>query len=105
MLQKAERESHKDLSDNYVLQRSLLAYVEAAKLVSGRVLELERVVLLVDVVSPNANRMPSRSINLRMYPFWTYKNHPSIKFMQMVFRHFEVIRKIIHLICNNFSGD
>jgi hypothetical protein len=40
MLQTAERVSHKDLSDNYVFQRSLLAYVEAAKLVSGRVLEI-----------------------------------------------------------------
>lgn len=36
----AERVSHEDLSDNYVFQRSLLAYLEAAKLVSGRVLEV-----------------------------------------------------------------
>lgn len=36
----AERVSHKDLSDNYVYQRSILAYVEAAKLVSGKVLEI-----------------------------------------------------------------
>lgn len=39
-IQTAERVSHTDLSDNYVFQRSLLAYIEAAKLVSGNVLEL-----------------------------------------------------------------
>jgi 2-polyprenyl-3-methyl-5-hydroxy-6-metoxy-1,4-benzoquinol methylase len=36
----AERVSKKDESDNYVYQRSLLAYLEAAKIISGRVLEI-----------------------------------------------------------------
>ena len=40
ILQTAERVSQKDHSDNYVYQRSLLAYLEAAKLISGRVLEI-----------------------------------------------------------------
>lgn len=40
ILQTAERVSHQDKTDNYVFQRSLLAYVETAKMVSGRVLEL-----------------------------------------------------------------
>lgn len=40
ILQTAERVSHQDLSDNYVFQRSLLAYLEAAKIVSGTVLEI-----------------------------------------------------------------
>lgn len=40
IIQTAERVSQKDQSDNYVFQRSLLAYLEAAKLVSGRVLEI-----------------------------------------------------------------
>lgn len=39
-IQTAERVSGSDTSDNYVFQRSLLAYIEAAKLVSGRVLEI-----------------------------------------------------------------
>lgn len=39
-IQTAERVSQNDPSDNYVFQRSLLAYVEAAKLVSDDVLEL-----------------------------------------------------------------
>lgn len=39
-LHTAERVSHEDKSDNYVFQRSLLAYLEAAKLVHGKVLEV-----------------------------------------------------------------
>ncbi|HKK74992.1 MAG TPA: class I SAM-dependent methyltransferase [Saprospiraceae bacterium] len=39
-MQTAERVSHKDLSDNYVFQRSLLAYVEAARAIKGKVLEI-----------------------------------------------------------------
>lgn len=40
ILQTAERVSHQDDSDNYVFQRSVLAYAEAAKIVSGTVLEI-----------------------------------------------------------------
>jgi len=40
LLQTAERISHQEDSDNYVYQRSMLAYVEAAKIVSGDVLEI-----------------------------------------------------------------
>jgi SAM-dependent methyltransferase len=36
----AERVSATDVSDNYVLQRSIFAYLEAAKLVKGNVLEI-----------------------------------------------------------------
>lgn len=39
-MQTAERVSAQDLSDNYVFQRSVLAYVEAAKQVKGKVLEV-----------------------------------------------------------------
>jgi len=39
-IQTAERVSHSDVSDNYVYQRSVLAYVEAAKLIHGNVLEI-----------------------------------------------------------------
>ena len=39
-IQTAERVSQLDVSDNFVFQRSYLAYVEAAKLVSGTVLEI-----------------------------------------------------------------
>ena len=40
LIQTAERVSQKDLSDNFVFQRSILAYYEAAKIVSGNVLEI-----------------------------------------------------------------
>jgi SAM-dependent methyltransferase len=39
-MQTAERISAKDVSDNFVFQRELLAYVETSKHVSGRVLEI-----------------------------------------------------------------
>lgn len=39
-MQTAERVSHTDHSDNYVFQRSLRAYVDAAKMIRGRVLEI-----------------------------------------------------------------
>lgn len=39
-IQTAERVSQNDISDNYVYQRSVLAYVEAAKLIYGNVLEI-----------------------------------------------------------------
>lgn len=39
-IQTAERVSQSDISDNFVFQRSYLAYVQAAKLVSGKVLEI-----------------------------------------------------------------
>ena len=39
-IQTAERVSDKDLSDNFVYQRSLLAYYKAAEIVSGNVLEI-----------------------------------------------------------------
>ena len=39
-MQTAERVSHTDISDNYVFQRSQLAYYEAKKIVSGHVLEI-----------------------------------------------------------------
>lgn len=39
-MQTAERVSHTDQSDNYVFQRSLRAYVDAAQLIQGKVLEI-----------------------------------------------------------------
>lgn len=40
ILQTAERVSSTEPSDNYIFQRSVLAYTEAAKIVSGNVLEI-----------------------------------------------------------------
>ena len=45
-----------EASDNFVYQRSRLAYVEAAKLVSGRVLEIGTGTGYgVDIIAPNAS--------------------------------------------------
>ena len=56
-LQTAERVSHADQSDNYVFQRSLLAYHRASELVSGSVLEIGTGIGYgIDVIAPSATR-------------------------------------------------
>ncbi|MFT5970607.1 MAG: SAM-dependent methyltransferase [Flavobacteriales bacterium] len=56
-IQTAERVSHQDQSDNYVYQRSILAYLEAAKIVSGDVLEIGTGSGYgVEVISPKAEK-------------------------------------------------
>jgi len=78
-LQTAERVSHTDLSDNYVYQRSLLAYVECAKMVHGRVLELGTGSGYgIDYISASADefvtidKFPS-NIDFSKYPNVTFK--------------------------------
>ncbi len=57
MITTAERVSHRDASDNYVFQRSLLAYHEAAERVHGDVLEIGTGSGYgVDIVAPMASR-------------------------------------------------
>lgn len=54
-VQSAERVSQRDPSDNYVFQRSLLAYYKAAELVSGHVLEIGTGSGYgIDVIAPHA---------------------------------------------------
>ena len=56
-MQTAERVSRTDASDNYVFQRSILAYHYAARLVSGDVLEIGTGMGYgIDVVAPAAQR-------------------------------------------------
>ena len=55
-IQTAERVSHQDKSDNYVFQRSILAYYETAKLISGNVLEIGTGSGYgIEVLSPNVD--------------------------------------------------
>ena len=57
LLQTAERVSDTDLSDNYVFQRSILAYDEAMKLVSGDVLEIGTGSGYgIEIIAPRCNR-------------------------------------------------
>ena len=40
ILQTAERSSHLDPSENVIFQRHMIAYMETAKIISGKVLEI-----------------------------------------------------------------
>ena len=67
----AERVSNRDASDNYVFQRSILAYYKAAELVSGDVLEIGTGMGYgVEVVAPSAKRYitidKSRAYNVEL---------------------------------------
>ena len=67
----AERVSNRDASDNYVFQRSILAYYKAAELVSGNVLEIGTGMGYgVEVVAPSAERYitidKSRAYNVEL---------------------------------------
>ena len=49
-LHTAERVSNRDASDNFVFQRSILAYYKAAEIVSGDVLEIGTGVVMVSML-------------------------------------------------------
>ena len=56
-MQTAERVSHTDISDNYVFQRSQLAYYEARKIVSGDILEIgSGQGYGINIIAPKAKR-------------------------------------------------
>jgi 2-polyprenyl-3-methyl-5-hydroxy-6-metoxy-1,4-benzoquinol methylase len=56
-IQTAERISHNELADNVIFQRSLFAYQEASKLVSGTVVEIGTGMGYgIDVISPKADQ-------------------------------------------------
>lgn len=82
-IQTAERVSGSDTSDNYVYQRSVLAYVEAAKLISGKVLEIGTGSGYgIEIISPVADEF------LTIDKFETsalekIKGHENVKFLQM----------------------
>lgn len=80
VLQTAERVSHEDMSDNYVFQRSLLAYLEAAKIVSGDVLEIGAGEGYgIKHIAPKANHY----LTLDKYPVHIDPEYTNVSFMQM----------------------
>ena len=83
ILQTAERVSHEDHSDNYVFQRSLLAYIEAAKLISGRVLEIGTGSGYgVEIIAPHTDEF----VTIDKYTVnnaETIQGKGNVKFMQM----------------------
>lgn len=79
-LQTAERVSHQDLSDNYVFQRSILAYHEAAKLVSGNVLEIGTGSGYgIELISQNA----SEFLTIDKFPYSGNELPKNVTFKQM----------------------
>lgn len=81
ILQTAERVSQKDHSDNYVYQRSLLAYLEAAKIVSGKVLEIGTGSGYgVDIIAPHATQF----VTIDKYQSGVQREAPgNVTFLQM----------------------
>lgn len=80
-MQTAERVSHRDMSDNYVFQRSLLAYLEAEKLVSGKVLEVGcGEGYGVEILAPKATEY----VTIDKYPTnIDFTKHSNVSFKQM----------------------
>lgn len=80
-IQTAERVSHTDLSDNYVFQRSLLAYIAAADIVSGDVLELGTGSGYgIEHIAPKANRF----VTVDKFPSQIdFTKYPNVEFQQM----------------------
>ena len=82
-IQTAERVSGSDVSDNYVFQRSLLAYVEAAKLISGKVLEIGTGSGYgIEIISPVADEFVTVD-KFETSALEKIKGHDNVKFIQM----------------------
>lgn len=80
-LHTAERVSNRDASDNFVFQRSILAYYKAAEIVSGDVLEIGTGVGYgVDVVAPSATSFTTID---KSVPQFDKPLPPNAKFCQM----------------------
>ncbi len=96
LIQTAERVSQLDASDNYVYQRSLLAYDEAARLVSGDVLEIGTGSGYgIELIAPKVNRFVTidKFENDNVAPL--LQKYPNIKFLKMnilLLRAFRIIR-------------
>lgn len=82
-IQTAERVSGSDVSDNYVFQRSLLAYVEAAKLISGKVLEIGTGSGYgIEIISPVADEFVTVD-KFETSALEKIKGHDNVEFIQM----------------------
>ena len=78
----AERVSARDASDNYVFQRSILAYHEAASIVSGNVLEIGTGMGYgIEVVAPHARSFITVD---KFAPAAELARHPHVEFHQAV---------------------
>ena len=83
IIQTAERVSDKDLSDNYVYQRSLLAYIETAKLVSGDVLEIGTGSGYgIDIISKKARKFVTIDKNIA-FPAEKLEQNKNVEFINI----------------------
>lgn len=81
-MQTAERVSHTDISDNYVFQRSQLAYYEAKKIVEGDVLEIgSGQGYGINIIAEKANRYVA--IDKFATDIHQPKNAPKIEFLNI----------------------
>ena len=79
----AERLYHKDIANNFVFQRSALAYVEAANRISGDVLELGTGQGYgIEIVAPKADQYVTLD---KFKPDDDTLDHANVKFKQMTF--------------------
>ena len=105
ILQTAERVSPTDLSDNYVFQRSILAYYEAAKLVQGEVLELGTGEGYgIELLAPKSTRYVCADkhqpgVDLSIYPNVTFKqtSFPPLDFADNSFDFVITFQVIEHI--------
>lgn len=80
--QTAERVSQRDASDNYVFQRSLLAYIYAAERVQGKVLEIGTGSGYgVEIIAPHAERFVT--IDKHAPAEELLEGYPNVEFRQM----------------------
>lgn len=80
--QTAERVSQRDASDNYVFQRSLLAYLYAAERVQGKVLEIGTGSGYgVEIIAPHAERFVT--IDKHAPAKELLEGYPNVEFRQM----------------------
>jgi len=81
-MQSAERVSAHDVSDNYVFQRSILAYCKAAGIVSGKVLEIGTGSGYgIEIVAPAAGCF--LTVDKTIPPEEIYKGKPNVEFRRM----------------------
>ncbi|MDA8896135.1 class I SAM-dependent methyltransferase [Bacteroidia bacterium] len=86
MIQTAERVSQHDQSDNYVFQRSILAYHKAAEIVNGKVLELGTGMGYgIEIVAPKCDEFVTLDKHLPGIPFEELEN---VRFLQQTFPPF-----------------
>src|SRR5690606_5522584 len=91
-IQTAERVSQLDASDNYVYQRSLLAYAEASKWVSGDVLEIGTGSGYgIEMIASKASRFVTIDKFENNNVAGLLQNYPNIEFRKMNIPPFEGI--------------